>query len=170
MNSIYDDDIKQTEVEIAEIKSMQSELQVALAEKNGILKFLKSKRDSFIAAPSEALVSEAVDAVTNDIIDLSKLDVPNQYRKTLMDDISSVVSKLGEQEFMVTSVEAVLKAQGVVIEGKSPRARIASTLGKLLEQGKLVQTFKGSGNVPHRYRLAQNSENVTTGNSDVLDL
>lgn len=164
MATVYDDDIKQTEQEIEKLK-------LELAEKNGILKFLRSKRDALLD-PSANLVSveNHIDSEETGVIDLSKLDVPNQYRKTLMDDIWSVVSKLGDQEFMVTSIEAVLKAQHVEIEGKSPRARIASSLSKLLEQGKIVQTFKGSGNIPHRYRLSQNSESVTTGHSDALDL
>jgi len=164
MATVYDDDIKQTEQEIEKLK-------LELAEKNGILKFLQSKKDALlVSSVNFALVEKHDSSEETGVIDLSKLDVPNQYRKTLMDDIWSVVSKLGDQEFMVTSIEAVLKAQNIEIEGKSPRARIASSLSKLLEQGKIVQTFKGSGNIPHRYRLAQNSESVTTGHSDALDL
>jgi hypothetical protein len=160
---IKDDEIKQLEEEILALK-------VKLSEKQGVLNYLLMKRTEAktIVLSSDTKFEEVV--LQDGVIDLSKLDVPSMYRRTLFDDIWAVVSKFGDQEFMVTTVEAVLKAQGTDVEGKSPRARIAGILSKMLEHGKLIQTLKGSGNVPHRYKLAKKSENVTTGHSDVLDL
>ena len=116
--TIRDDEIKHLEEEILTLR-------VKLSEKQGILNYLLMKRsEAQIAGVStEAKQGEVV--VHDGVIDLSKLDVPNMYRRTLYDDIWTVVSKFGSQEFAVITVETVLKAQGIDVEGKSPRARIA---------------------------------------------
>lgn len=101
------------------------------------------------------------------VINLNDLGVEVDTRtRTLADDVSSVVRRLGEQEFSVAHVEAVMLRLGMMPEGSSrPRARISQALGKLEEDGVIVRTFAGSGNVPHRYKLspAPVQENGSSG-------
>lgn len=171
MPTDYTADIENIKRELLEIEKQEEELKLLKAEKNGILKFLKSKNNA-ISKVKEFTpplpTQESAEISANGVIDLSKFNVSNQYRKTLIDDVWAVVSKLGDQEFMVTSIEAVLNAQGVSIEGKAPRARIASTLTKLLAEGKITQSFKGGGNVPHKYQIAKKGKDVINAINDTL--
>ena len=51
-------------------------------------------------------------------------------------------------------VDVVMQQQG--IKDKSgeffPRSRISTALSKLEDDGLIVRTFKGAGNVPHRFK------------------
>lgn len=107
------------------------------------------------------------------LIKLEELSVANvQERRTLADDVWDVAQRFGEQEFTVPHVEAVLKQLGREINAKAPRARIAMVLGTLEERGQVIRTFKGTGSVPHRFKVApkKNRENLSGANTEALDL
>jgi len=74
-------------------------------------------------------------------------------KRTLIDDVRDVVSQFGQNEFTVAHIEAALKKMGVVIDAKSPRARIGIVVAKLADEGFVVKVAEGGGNVPHRYKL-----------------
>ena len=48
-----------------------------------------------------------------------------------------------------------MKRLGIEVAGKTPRSRISMAFTKLGEDGFIVRTFTGGGNVPHRYRLRE---------------
>ncbi|HEY3698304.1 MAG TPA: hypothetical protein VGK97_03165 [Spongiibacteraceae bacterium] len=89
------------------------------------------------------------------IIDLAEIEIdsPRGKRRTLVDDVRDLVKRFGGQEFTVAHTEKVLNNRGIEIPGKLPRSRISIVLGKLEEEGVIVKTFTGGGNVPNRYRL-----------------
>lgn len=88
------------------------------------------------------------------------LGVEALKKRTLTDDVRDVVRQFGDNEFTVTHIEAALKQLGVVIDAKSPRARISIAAANLVEEGVVVKTYEGAGNVPNRYKLksATNAE------------
>lgn len=98
------------------------------------------------------------------VINLEDLGVDVETRsRTLSDDVASVVRRLGEQEFTVAHVDAVMARLGMMQDGTTrPRARISQALGKLEDDGLIVRTFSGAGNVPHRYKLAPPKEEENT--------
>ncbi|MBU1265151.1 MAG: hypothetical protein KJ946_11165 [Gammaproteobacteria bacterium] len=92
------------------------------------------------------------------VIRLDELDLmghAGKRRGTLVEDVIDVVKRLGDQEFSIIHIDALLKKMGKVPEEKSVRSRISSILSKLEEEGELERTFTGKGNVPHRYRRKQ---------------
>ena len=74
-------------------------------------------------------------------------------KRTLIDEVRDVVLRFGENEFTVAHIEAALKKLGVVIDAKNPRARIGIAITPVVNEGLIVMTEKGGGNVPHRYKL-----------------
>ena len=74
-------------------------------------------------------------------------------KRTLTDDVRDVVSQFGKHEFTVAHIDAALTRVGVVVDAKSPRARIGISLAKLVEDGTVIKIAEGGGNVPHRYKL-----------------
>lgn len=91
-----------------------------------------------------------------ELINLDELEGgESQKRKTLVDDIRDVIRRFGAQEFSIVHVESAMKRLGVEIAGKTPRSRISMAFTKLGEDGHIVRTFTGGGNVPHRYRLRE---------------
>lgn len=92
------------------------------------------------------------------VIRLDELDLmehAGKRRGTLLEDVTDVVKRLGDQEFSIVHIDTLLKKMGKVPEDKSVRSRISSMLSKLEEDGELERTFTGKGNVPHRYRRKQ---------------
>ena len=74
-------------------------------------------------------------------------------RRFLVDDIRELVQKFGTKEFTVAIVHKALIQQGAELDAKSPRPRIATALGKLVDEGTLELLFKGAGNKPHIYKV-----------------
>jgi len=79
--------------------------------------------------------------------------VEKTKKRTLIDEVRDVVMLFGENEFTVAHIEAALKKTGVVVDAKNPRARIGIAVSTVLEEGLIVRTAEGGGNVPHRYKL-----------------
>ncbi|HUW28865.1 MAG TPA: hypothetical protein VMV97_09660 [Sulfuriferula sp.] len=86
--------------------------------------------------------------------------VEKTKKRTLIDDVRDVVSQFAQHEFTVVHIEAALKRIGVVIDAKSPRARISMALGKLVEDGTVIKVAEGGGNVPHRYKLKEDGSDL----------
>jgi hypothetical protein len=93
-------------------------------------------------------------SASHEEIDLSDLVTDeSSRRKTFNDDVRDVVRRFGGQEFTNAHAEAAMKKLGIEIVGKTPRSRISLAFAKLVEDGFLIRTFIGGGNVPHRYKL-----------------
>lgn len=72
-------------------------------------------------------------------------------RRTLTQNVSDVIAGFGDEEFVVGDVYDVLLKNGVELPDQ-PKSKITTVLARFAERGDLVQTFKGGGNVPNRYR------------------
>lgn len=76
-----------------------------------------------------------------------------EKKRTLIDEVRDVVPLFGENEFTVAHIEAALKKLGIAIDVKNPRARIGIAVASIVDEGLIVKTVTGGGNVPHRYKL-----------------
>jgi hypothetical protein len=93
-------------------------------------------------------------SVQNGMIAVEDLDnEADGARRTLRTEVTDVINRLGDQEFSIAHIDAALKKMGVVVNGNYPRSRISTILAKLENEGILIKTFGGSGNVPHKYKL-----------------
>ena len=107
------------------------------------------KEPSNVQSPSIAPKAQIEAIKFEDLLD----SVEKIKKHTLGDDVRNVVSQFGDHEFTVAHIHAALNRIGVVVDAKSPRARIGIVLAKLLEEGFVVRVAEGGGNVPHRYQL-----------------
>lgn len=124
----------------------------SLAEKEAVVRFLERREGKKEPSPVSAPLADGV-------IQLGEL-IPDIGKRTLVAEVKDVVSRFGHQEFSVVHVDTVMKQRGLDIKGKSPRSRIAVALGKLEEDGVLVKTFQGKGNVPNKYKLKEAGEDL----------
>jgi hypothetical protein len=140
------------------IRDIEREIEAdkkALAEKEAGLRLLKG-RLSMTHAPATPPQAPAQSLAPDDLFDLSALEISQgQRRRTFVDDLKDSVKRFGHQEFNIAHVEAALKRLGIEVAGKTPRSRISASLSRLWDEGFLVRTFAGSGNVPNRFRVAE---------------
>lgn len=138
-------------IDLDDLRKEIEEDRKSLSEKEAVLRFLEGRVSS--SSASGKIVHESPLPQNDGIISLDSL-IPEMRRRTVIDDIQGVIGRFGNQEFTVVHVEAALKQTGYEFKGeKSPRPRISTALGKLEDQGVIVRTFEGKGNVPHRYKL-----------------
>lgn len=140
----------ETEIDAANL-DLQAKIR-SLQVLRGILQKMNSStvvKTSFEHERSEANGT----AQDHELIDLQALDGGiGQKRRTLADDVADLLPRIGPQEFSIAHVEALLKRCGIEVNAKSPRSRISVALAKLCDDGVLMRTFIGGGNVPNRYR------------------
>lgn len=133
-------------------KKLLAEQENALA----VLERMMGQASSFSAPASPTLPAKKVESGT---LDLGELDIAvNGDKPTLRDQIVGVISRIGDQEFTGSHIDAALKKDGITVNGKYPRSRIAMVLAKLEAEGALTRTFTGGGNVPHKYKNAFESK------------
>lgn len=92
------------------------------------------------------------------VIDLSSIEVATgggRSKPTLVDELKSVIDRLGEQEFTVNHVLAVMKATGKASDAKHFKNRLSMAIRKLRDEGYLDLTHEGSGNDPHKYKKSK---------------
>ena len=73
------------------------------------------------------------------------------HEPTLVQMVGHALPDLGQGEFVVGDVAAVMKTKGFALPDK-PNGRITTILSRLQATGDLERTFTGGGNVPHRYK------------------
>lgn len=147
--------------EIGKLKGEIDMLRKEIETKEAILSFLESR----IVKNNTSVQTENKQVQ----IDFDDLVVANRSsgKPTITDEIRGVVSDyFTGKEFTVAHCEAALLKLGKVEQSKNLRTRIATVLGRMQEDGELIRTFEGKGNVPHRYRVHEEQESV----EDVLDL
>lgn len=145
-------------IDIDELRKEIEAEEESLNEKKAVLRYLESKAGK----QSIPLKSSTPTTIASGVIQLDQLIVPESGRRTLVDDVEDIVKRFGDQEFSVAHVDVVMQQQG--IKDKSgeffPRSRISTALGKLVDDGVIIRTFKGSGNVPHRFKAKESSHEV----------
>lgn len=104
------------------------------------------------ATPSVSQESLPLDEGVIKLDELDLVEHGGKRRSSLVDDVIEVVRRLGDQEFSIVHIDALLRKMGKVTGDKPLRSRISSILSRLEEDGELERTFTGKGNVPHRYR------------------
>jgi len=103
----------------------------------------------------ENMLLEAAPVITQGQIDFEGLNVgKREAKESLTTQINDIVIRFGSYEFCVDHVEKALEKAGIAVKGKTPRARIANTLGILRKKGVIVRTVTGRGSDPHMFRLA----------------
>lgn len=91
------------------------------------------------------------------VIDLSSFLDEAKKKPAFIDSIKEIVERFGDQEFTVQHVDHVYKLNnGIPAIDNSNRTKISTALSKLKDAGVLKMTFKGGGNVPHKYVLCGN--------------
>lgn len=90
-------------------------------------------------------------------------------RRFLIDEIRDLIPRFGTKEFTVAIVHGALIKEGIEMEAKQPRPRIASALGKLVVEGTLQSVFKGAGNQPSIYKVKEVKKEEDDEN-DISDL
>lgn len=140
------------------IRDIEREIEAdkkALAEKEAGLRMLKA-RVAGAGAPAARVQTPVRQSESTELFDLTSLEIEDiPRRRTFVDDLKDAVRRFGPQEFSIAHVEAVLKRLGIEVAGKTPRSRISASLSKLWEEGVLVRTFEGGGNVPNRFRVKE---------------
>ena len=92
------------------------------------------------------------------VIDLDEIELTSKPAKvgpTLVTDIRILIGRLGSQEFTVNHVHAILRKMGKGSKAKHFKNRISVTIRKLVDEGLITRTHEGSGNDPHKYRVAK---------------
>lgn len=144
--------------DVAELRNKIAEDRKKLEEQEAALRVLESM---LLAEQSNILRNPSPQVE----IDLEGLNVPKHEKKqSLTDHVRNILPRFGNQEFGVSHVAAVLEQEGVTLKGKTPRARIADTLSKLVRKGEIARTYEGTGSEPHQYkvigiRLVKSAEN-----------
>lgn len=143
-----------------EIDDLRKEIKAeeeSLNEKKAVLRYLESKAGK----QSAPIKPNASTVISGGVIQLDQLVVPESGRRALVDDVEDVVKRFGNQEFSVAHVDVVMQQQGIKDRSGEffPRSRISTALSKLEDDGLIVRTFKGAGNVPHRFQI----KNATHG-------
>lgn len=138
-----------------------SDLDQIIAEAEKDLEELKAARrvmEKFGSKSSESSEINTSSIGGTGIINLDDVALPVKAVKkddTLMANIKKLVKRFGTQEFTVTQVDAVLRQMGKGSNAKHFKNRVSIIIRQLTDEGVLERTFKGIGNIPHKYRLAQ---------------
>lgn len=148
--------------EIEELKAKIEKTRMDLIKEEAVLEYLvsKAKKSTVVAEQQHVIPVPQVATNIKGVIDLSKFSVATTTN-TFPSDVWTVVSQLGTQEFTAPLVHDVMAASGYPVAGKSPKARIAAELAKLVEVGKIIRTFEGKGSIPNRYSLSVKGEGPT---------
>lgn len=142
------------------IDALKAELKVAkqdIETKEASIKFLEERfGDARKSSTPTVQTSARLPTAREEMIDLNSLvQEQGTKRRTFVDELRDVVRRFGGQEFDISHAEAALKRVGVEVSGKTPRSRISASLSKLHEEGFLVKTFEGGGNVANRFRVRE---------------
>jgi hypothetical protein len=137
--------------EISELKDKLFQREIALA----VLQETDLKINNVNEVETENQTATVQFVPKSGLIDLSVLRKKTPTKKTFFDEVKSIVARFGDQEFSISETEAALEQLSIEINSKAPKAKISTVLSRLQEEGMLVKTFEGKGNVAHRYKLSE---------------
>jgi len=149
------------ELVISELKKQIAQKRKEIEDREQALAVLEKLAGT---TPSVSSTSLPLDEGVIKLDDLDLEEHGGKRRGTLVEDVNDVIRRLGDQEFSIIHIDALLRKMGKVTGEKPIRSRISSILSKLEEEGELERTFTGKGNVPHRYRRKEELH------SDINDL
>lgn len=121
-----------------------SEEEQAIEQKRAHARFLRARLDLEAAARKASEIPSASQTPRDDV-GLAALPLAQLA--------ASAVEQNGATEFVVGNVNKWLTADGHQLP-EGANGKITVVLKKMFESGKLIRTFEGAGNVPHRYKLA----------------
>ena len=74
--------------------------------------------------------------------------------ESLSESVLKAVKEVYDREFTASDVYAIMVERGVQFNTSTPKASIATALGRLVQSGLLKMTYKGSGQAPNRFLRA----------------
>jgi hypothetical protein len=122
--------------------------ELALEEKREAVRFLKKRIGDEVARDIPTFKPDASQTAV-----VAPLRTTPVIQKTLIQSVAGIVPSMKGREFVVGDVAEGLRGLGIQLTGK-PNTSISTTLKRLEKSGVIVRTFTGAGNVPNRYRLA----------------
>lgn len=144
---------------IAELRKKIAESKKHLEEQEKALLIV----EQMMAQPSNATPSSRVrsDPIHHgSVINVKELRKGNNSDALLQKDAAILAIKhIGQQEFTVADVDAVLLKLGRQFPGEKPRNRVSVVLGKLESEKLIRKTFKGAGKIPHKYKAVLDEGN-----------
>lgn len=130
--------------------------EVSLEEKRELARLLKKRFDREVLAIGAAVTSVAAPVAGR--IELPALTPPAAgLPSSFVQDVEDVLPTLKGREFVVGDVASALRKKSPGLPEKI-NPKITTVLKRLYDSKALVRTFTGGGNVPHKYRLAEVSE------------
>lgn len=118
----------------------------ALDEKRAVVAFLRKRLAHETAVNPTSAVSPMRDFFAPRE---PRIRAPSHSTGVLASVYDAVMQLTGE--FTVGMVEEKIRADGIQIQSTTPRASIATALGRMVERELVQVTYRGSGNVPNRY-------------------
>lgn len=134
-----------------------SEDEKSLARKRAVADFMREriKRDEAAVIPSSGAVIPSTQMLS---------PFTSTATATATDSFSEQVLKavqdLYHHDFSVRDVYRTLVEKGVTFNSATPKASIATALGRLEKTGVIAMTYKGSGKTPNRFRRAEDVQQV----------
>ncbi len=153
-----------TVIEEDEIERLRIEIDMLrkeLSDKEAVLQYLELRKGKQAVIPRE-FIQNINSNLDNLQLDVDELLAPSTGSPTLVDQVKNAISRFDTKEFTVAHVEAALIRLGAIHPdvSKTVRPRISSILAKLYDNKELDRTFKGKGNVPHRYKNIERAKNA----------
>jgi len=137
-----------------DINQLRNEIKIdeeSLNEKKAVLRYLESRGHQ----GSVKIKHGASEILEGGVIELDKIKVQESSKQTLLDKVTVIIKRFGDQEFSVAHLDILLQQQEVKDKsGKFfTRSRISTALSKLVNDGVIICTLQGKGNLPFRYKL-----------------
>lgn len=126
--------------------------EVSLEEKRELARLLKKRFDRELLALGVTLATAAAPAIPA-VVQPLMAELPSNF----VHDVEAALPTLKGREFVVGDVAKVLREKNPSLPEKI-NPKITTVLKRLYDSKALVRTFEGGGNVPHKYRLAEASE------------
>ncbi|MER0170360.1 MAG: hypothetical protein DU489_07100 [Nitrosomonas sp.] len=139
--------------EILKIQAKIEEASKALAEYKIVLKYLEQRRDE----DGAEIVSG--DNKSDEINPLDEFFPTSEKKPNFPDKIREIYSQLGDREFEVPNIAFLMQKKGIITEiDNNIKAKISTILAHDTKRGKLIRTFQGQGNTPHKYKIVGSAQ------------
>lgn len=89
--------------------------------------------------------------------------------ESISESVLKAVHEVGNREFTVADIYAILVSRGVKFKSSTPKVSIATALARLVRVGVLKLTFKGSGTIPNRFRRADDGTQQATDQASDME-
>lgn len=136
-----------------------------IIESEIIVKYLKSKLSNNQSNQQNSNQNtKSVDLDIDELISVSS----NKETRTLLSDVMEAVSHFGDREFNVLMIKTVMERLGTIKDSddKLIKSKISSVLSQQAKKNILINTFKSGGNVPNKYRVRTESDELINDISD----